>query len=202
MKLRLNWFAPMCFVKELIKISIVTFILVMVGFFILIDYSDLPVIHGAIQSVYACLDPGFDSNELPNRASITRDGRTATFHKGTPAYNQFVTLLQRRRTLAMENDWPTPPSFGTRVRCGELTIWSYGIAFHFLLYNSTENQNYYWIRVPCSTGMRSLDFYDDGKLLKLIHDPDNLSGQTNPVPIANPVKTSPALRHSPLFYGK
>jgi len=198
MKLCLNRFALMRFIKA----SIVAFILLVVGFFILIDYSDLPIIHGAIQSVYACLDPGFYSKDLPNQVGMKMDGKTVAFHKGTPAYNQFVTLLQRRRTLAMEKDWLMPPSFGTRLQCGELIIWSFGIAFHFPLYRSTENQNYYWIRVPCPSGMNFPDFYDNGKLLNLIHDPDSFFEQTNSVPIANPVKTSPTLTHHPLFYGK
>jgi len=158
-------------VKLIIKAFAALCALVVVCFFILANYSELPVIRGAIENVHACLNPDFSSKKLPTRMAVEIDGVRAVFDKDTGEYIQLVALLQKRRNLAFEKEWPADPSFDSRIGCGEMTIYNCGIPFHFPLYRSTANRNYYWIRVPNTTGMGYPDFYDDGKLLALIHEP-------------------------------
>jgi hypothetical protein len=139
-------------------------------FIIAMNWYELPIGKGAVDKIYALVNPDAYSNELPSRVEITIDGATATFYIGTPTYNQFVNLL--RRVLA-EQSRSDETGLMPDLQCGEMVVHSFGIPFHFRVYRSSPNHNYYWIRVPCPSGMTFAEFYDDGKLLSLIHNPSH-----------------------------
>jgi len=179
------------------KVFCIFFVLVIVAF----DWYELPIGDGALRKIGALLDPDAYSKDLPSRVGITIDGVTATFYKGTPTYNQFITLLRRVRA----DQLPSEEFNVFPDTCGEMVVHSFGIPFHFRLYRSTTKHNYYWLEVPNSTGMEPLEIADDGKLLTLIHNPSHALDRTTGIQSTLPFHAQPPMRpplHRSLFYGK
>jgi len=128
---------------------------------------------GLTKNIHALLVPSAPVEDLPQQVSITIDGSTATFCKGTPDYDRLIELLRVARSNAGLPPSAGPyPYGGNRLLCGTLTIQFCWIPFHFNVYRSTENRNYLWIKIPKMNGYgNSLPMIiDDGRLFRLIHD--------------------------------
>jgi hypothetical protein len=104
---------------------------------------------------------------LPQQVSITLDGSTATFCKSGSGYDEFVRLVGHPTITEALGPYP---DFGTRARCGQLTIPYFMIRWHFPLYRSTANHNYLWVQLRklTSPGRTYPVIIDDGHLSRLV----------------------------------
>jgi hypothetical protein len=165
--------------KKIAGIALKLLGLLFVAFIVSCEWYYLPIGAGAVRQVDDLVDPysynpavpGSHRQDLPARVTITIDGLTATFFKGTVKYNQLVALLHRFRNGEITEDPNISESFTTYSRCGQIVVNSFGIPFHFGVYRFCANPNYYWVLVPIPSGMGGLQFADDGKLIKLLKDP-------------------------------
>ena len=131
-----------------------------------------PLLGDVYDNAYALIDPRAPSKTVPHKLSITMDGFTATFCKGSPAYAQLFALLRMKRSDEEVSALGERPSIFPCLPCGEVTIPYFGIPFHFKLSRSTTNPNYLWIRLPHRNrgGTAIIPIIDDGRLLRLVQN--------------------------------
>ena len=101
----------------------------------------------AARKVRSLLSPSAPIDVLPQEVTLTIDGDTATFTKGSDSYRSLLSLLRLIRSEdAVRQAGPHPYTHGPR--CGELVIRPLGVPFHCRLYRSTDNANYIAISIP------------------------------------------------------
>jgi len=129
------------------------------------------VVVGAVRDARALLDPNAREGSLPAEVTLTLDGATATFHRGSADY---ATLLSALRTVdspqAREAAGAMSPQSG-RMRSGELAIRSFGVPFHFPLDRLVASPHYLRLRLPHldRAGFGYHTIIDDGRLGPLLH---------------------------------
>ncbi|SRR6266446_1395945 len=106
----------------------------------------------AAQKVRALLAPEAQVAALPQQVTITVDGVTATYTKGTDAYEHLLALLRLRHSDDVVEQAGPYPASGSISSCGELAIRHLGLPFRCKLARSTINPNYLQIAIPYGNG--------------------------------------------------
>ena len=105
----------------------------------------------AAHGIRALLATNAQDAELPKQVTVTIDGATATYTRGTAAYKQLLVLLRLRHSEEVVQTAGSYPS-GARVPCGELMIRHLGLPYRCKLSRSTGNPNYLSIAIPYGNG--------------------------------------------------
>jgi len=103
----------------------------------------------AARKVRSLLSPSAPIEGLPQEVTLTIEGNTATFTKGSDSYGSLLSLLRSIHSENARKEAGEPPLGDHKfTRGGEFVVRHLGMPFRCRLYRSTTNTNYVQIAIP------------------------------------------------------